>query len=86
MIDNCINRPLITAEVVGMALTRRINELIDASVRWISMHDDNRMEQAEELGNSAFWVVINELTQWRDIIDRDINAMLDEQAKAFQDE
>ena len=28
MIDDCINRPLITAEAVGMSLTRRINELV----------------------------------------------------------
>jgi len=28
MIEDCINRPLITVEAVGMSLTRRINELI----------------------------------------------------------
>ena len=28
MIDDCINRPLITVEAVGMSLTRRINELL----------------------------------------------------------
>ncbi len=86
MIDDCINRPLITAEVVGMCLTRRINELMNASVSWLEgVADDNRMKEAEELGHSAFWVIINELQEWRNRIDDDINAMLDEQSQAYQD-
>ena len=86
MIDDCINRPLITSEVVSTAMTRRISELRDASVAGVEgVTDDNRMQEAEELGHSAFWVIITELQKWRDRIDEDINDMLDEQSQAFQD-
>ena len=50
-IDDCVNRPLLTAEVIGMALTRRINEL----------------------------------QQWRNRIDDDLEEMYDEQSQAFQE-
>ena len=85
-IDDCINRPLLTAEVVGMALTRRINELMNGSVSWLEgVTDDRRMSEAEELGHSAFWVIINELQQWRNRIDDDLEEMYDEQSQAFQE-
>jgi hypothetical protein len=72
MIDDCINRPLITVEAVGMSLTRRINELL------LSMGFD-------EPGLTAKSIVVNELTQWRDRIDLDISEMLDEQSEIYQD-
>ena len=85
-IDDCINRPLLTAEVIGMALTRRINELMNASVSWLEgVSDDRRMSEAEELGHSAFWVIINELQHWRNRIDDDLEEMYDEQSHAFQE-
>ena len=71
MIEDCINRPLITAEVVSQALGNRVNELIDGSIHWLGGHDDNRAVAAETLGDNAFWIIINE--------------MLDEQSKVYQD-
>ncbi|MBR87269.1 MAG: hypothetical protein CMM29_10810 [Rhodospirillaceae bacterium] len=85
MIDDCIRRPLLTAEAVSQGLTNRISELMDAAVSWHDSHDDHRMSAAEELGHSAFWTIITELQQWRDRIDLDIDDMLNEQAQAYQD-
>tara|TARA_B100001996_G_C18379076_1_gene484610 strand:+ start:46 stop:375 length:330 start_codon:yes stop_codon:yes gene_type:complete len=85
-IDDCVNRPLLTAEVIGMALTKRINELMNGSVAWLEgVSDDRRMDEAKELGHSAFWVIISELQEWRNRIDDDLEEMYDEQSKAFQD-
>ena len=87
-IDDCINRPLLTAEVIGMALTRRINELMNGSSQWIEMGEEGKSSQfkeAQDLGHSAFWVIINELQQWRNRIDDDLEEMYDEQSKVFQD-
>tara|TARA_X000001036_G_scaffold179491_1_gene169981 strand:+ start:631 stop:960 length:330 start_codon:yes stop_codon:yes gene_type:complete len=85
-IDDCVNRPLLTAEVIGMALTKRINELMNGSVTWLEgVTDDRRMSEAEELGHSAFWVIISELQEWRNRIDDDLEEMYDEQSKVFQD-
>ena len=85
-IDDCVNRPLLTAEVIGMALTKRINELMNGSVTWLEgVTNDRRMSKAEELGHSAFWVIISELQEWRNRIDDDLEEMYDEQSKVFQD-
>lgn len=85
-IDDCVNRPLLTAEVIGMALTKRINELMNGSVTWLEgVTNDRRMSEAEELGHSAFWVIISELQEWRNRIDDDLEEMYDEQSKVFQD-
>ena len=85
-IDDCVNRPLLTAEVIGMALTKRINELMNGSVTWLEgVTNDRRMSEAEELGHSAFWVIISELQEWRNRIDDDLEEMYDEQSKVVQD-
>ena len=87
-IDDCINRPLLTAEVIGMALTRRINELMNGSSQWIEMGGESKsshFKEAQDLGHSAFWVIINELQQWRNRIDDDLEEMYDEQSHAFQE-
>ena len=85
MIEDCINRPLITAEVVVQALRNRINDLTEGAIHWQASHDDDRGEEAEMLGNSAFWIIINELKQWSSLIDADLNEMLDEQSSVYQD-
>jgi len=85
MIDDCINRPLITAEVIVQALRNRMAELLEGSIHWHQSHDDNRAEEAEILGNSAFWIIINELKQWTTLIDADLDEMLDEQSSVYQD-
>ena len=85
-IDDCVNRPLLTAEVIGMALTKRINELMNGAGTWLEgVTNDRRMREAEELGHSAFWVIISELQEWRNRIDDDLEEMYDEQSKVFQD-
>ena len=78
MIEDCINRPLITAEVVSEALGNRIHDLTEGSIHWHGSHDDTRAYDAEMLGNSAFWIIINEMKQWRTLIDADLDEMLDE--------
>lgn len=85
MIDDCIRRPLITAEAVSQGMTHRISELMDAAVEWHDSHDDHRMSEAEELGHSAFWTIITELQQWRNRIDDDIDDMLNEQEQSYKD-
>ena len=85
MIDDCIRRPLLTAEAVSQGMTNRITELMDAAVSWNDSHDDHRMTAAEELGHSAFWTIITELQQWRNRIDDDIDDMMNEQEQSYKD-
>jgi len=85
VIDDCIRRPLITAEAVSQGMTNRILELMDAALEWHERHDPKVMDAAREVGHSAFWTIITELQQWRDRIDRDIDDCLDEQEQSCKD-